>query len=84
MGGLDPSSEYGSQDFFGTLDEMRLWRIERSAEDIVAAMDSYSSASLAKHADLVAYWTFDGGAGRVVADASGHGNDLVLTREPRW
>jgi hypothetical protein len=72
------------QDFFGTIDEMRVWRVERSAADIRKTLDTYSSAALAKHPDLVAYWTFDEGAGRIVRDQSGHGNDLVLTHEPHW
>jgi hypothetical protein len=72
------------QDFFGTIDEMRIWRVERSASEIAEDMDVYSSAKLAAHPDLVACWTFDEGEGRVVHDASGHGNDLVLTHEPRW
>ncbi len=90
---------------------MRVWRVERSAQDIRKTLDTYSSAALAKHPDLVAvraplncstcasaslltrarahaarfqYWTFDEGAGRIVRDQSGHGNDLVLTHEPHW
>jgi hypothetical protein len=63
---------------------MRIWRVERSASDIVESMDAYSSSKLAAHPDLVACWSFDEGEGRVVHDTSGHGNDLVLTHEPHW
>lgn len=35
-GKLDPitSQEYGSQDFFGVIDELRIWRTVRSEEQI--------------------------------------------------
>jgi hypothetical protein len=72
------------QDFFGAIDEVRIWRVARSAADIRGTMETYSSAALAKHPDLIAYWTFDEGEGRMVRDVSGHGNDLVLTHEPKW
>ena len=73
-----------AQDFYGVIDEMRLWRVERSAAQIKETLETYSSTKLSSHADLVAYWMFDEGVGRIVRDKSGHGNDLVLTHEPQW
>ena len=83
-GSLDTDSEYGSQDFTGVVDELRVWRSVRSQGDIAASLEKYSDDTLAHDPDLVAYYTFDEGAGRMVRDKSGHGNDMVLTREPRW
>ncbi len=83
-GEVDQDTEYGSQDFTGVIDEMRVWRVARSEADIRSTLETYSDDKLAHDPDLVAYYTFDEGAGRMVRDQSGHGNDLVLTREPRW
>ena len=70
----------GAQDFRGTLDEVRLWRVARTEVQIQAAMDEVSSAALAKDPNLVAYWPMDEGVGHVVRDITGHSNDLVLSR----
>lgn len=32
--------EYGVQDFFGVIEEMRIWRVARSAEQIRQGMDA--------------------------------------------
>ncbi len=70
----------GAQDFRGAMDELRVWRVVRSADDIKANMDSFASKQLASHADMVSYYTFDEGEGHIAKDVSGHGNDLILTR----
>ena len=69
----------GAQDFRGSLDEMRIWRVARAEHQIADAMELVSSPALAKNPDLVAYWTFDEGRGHVARDLSGHGNELVLS-----
>ena len=33
-GKLDPVKEYGAQDFFGQIDELRIWRTARTQDQI--------------------------------------------------
>lgn len=91
-----PNQEYGSQDFFGLIDELRIWRRVRSADEIRGAMKSHlyrkgiTGDSDKGHAvdpndkDLVAYYNFDEGAGYMAKDLTGHGHDLVITQKPVW
>ncbi|KAL6765981.1 concanavalin A-like lectin/glucanase domain-containing protein [Haematococcus lacustris] len=85
--------EYGPQDFYGVVEEMRLWRVVRTPEEIrqsMAADDGRGPGGFVspgidpKHPDLVAYYNFDEGAGYVVKDISGNGNDLLITQPPTW
>jgi len=74
----------GAQDFRGALDELRIWAAVRTEEEIRSTMDVFSSPKLAKHKDLMAYYSFDEGEGHLAGDATGRGQDLVLTRvDPR-
>lgn len=75
---VDPSIEYGIQDFFGEMDELRIWKTARSGEEILFAMDRYGKF-LKGGKDLIAHWTFDEGSGNVVHDITGNGNHLFLT-----
>ena len=75
------------QGFYGLMDEVRLWRTERSQEDILANMRS--SSGLENHPDLAGYWKFNDPeeeglyrAALVARDASGRGNDINLTTLP--
>lgn len=57
--------------FVGDIDEVRVWKTPRSAEEIRAAMH----LSLAgDEPGLVGYWRFDEGTGTTTYDASSHGN----------
>ncbi|HCO95203.1 MAG TPA: hypothetical protein DIU00_14835, partial [Phycisphaerales bacterium] len=56
----------------GELDEIRIWNVARSQEQIRAAMNASLSGS---EEGLVAYWKFDDGTAR---DLSSHGNDGQL------
>lgn len=95
VGRLDPTDglEYGAQDFFGTIEEMRVWRVARTPEQIRAGMDSddghgpggfQSPGWRHDDPDLVAYWKFDEGGGYMVKDVTGHGHDLIITQKPTW
>lgn len=67
IGKGDP--EYSSGEYFhGVLDEIRLWNVARSEQEIRAAMNARLTG---KEKGLVAYWNFDDGT---VNDQSGHGN----------
>jgi hypothetical protein len=71
IGKGDP--EFSSGEYFhGVLDEIRLWNVARSPEEIRAAMNTPLTG---KEPGLVAYWDFDNDTAK---DKSGHGNDGVL------
>lgn len=88
--------EYGPQDFFGVIDEMRVWRRARTPPQIVDGLRSNlfrkgmtgekfdAPAVDPQDPDLVAYWTFDEGAGYTVKDITGRGHDLLAAEPPRW
>ena len=65
----------------GVIDELRIWNVPLSQSQIRDVMfggqGSMSSA-------LVGYWSFDEGAGTVVHDGSGNGNDGTLIGNPLW
>jgi len=65
--------------FRGMIDELRIWRVARTEEEIKASMDSTVPPG---HADLVAYWTFETIEGQVVEDVTGHGIDGLLGEKP--
>jgi hypothetical protein len=60
----------------GTMDEIRVWTVARSAAQIVTDMQHSSGQG---ESGLVAYWTFDDATdvGRS-EDLSGHGNDVTF------
>lgn len=56
--------------FHGRIDEVRLWRVARSAEQIGAGMAQRASGA---EAGLVGLWNFDGGDGADRAAGANHG-----------
>jgi hypothetical protein len=68
----------------GELNDLRVWRGERTAEQIREDMYRELAGS---ETGLVGYWTFNAGSGLTAADATGHGNDGTLSPAndpPRW
>ena len=63
------------------LDDIRLWNVARSAEDIRREMECVLTGV---ESNLVAYWRLDEGAGDTAADASGHGHPARLVNGPQW
>mgnify|MGYP001046101047 CR=1 FL=1 len=76
IGKGDPKFSLG-EFFHGSLDELRIWNVARSPEEIGASMDSPLTG---KEEGLVAYWNFDDGT---ATDLSGHGNDGILNGDAR-
>lgn len=76
IGKGDPEFLY-EEFFHGELDEIRIWNIARSQEQIQAAINTPLTG---KEEGLLAYWNFDDGTAK---DLSGHGNDGVLSGEAR-
>jgi hypothetical protein len=63
-----------SQFFAGQLEEMRIWRVTRTAEQI---QDNLFGRLTGEAADLVAYYPFEAGA--TLDDNGLRGNDLIVT-----
>jgi carboxyl-terminal processing protease len=71
IGKGDPEFSFGEY-FHGVLDEIRIWNVARSQEQIQAAMNTPLTG---KEEGLVAYWNFDEGTAK---DLSPHSNDGKL------
>jgi hypothetical protein len=58
----------------GALDDVRMWQVARTAEQIAA----HYKTQITGDPDLVANWTFDDGSGTTAKDATGNGHDATL------
>eukprot|EP00879_Flechtneria_rotunda_P000467 GHRR01000568.1.p1 GENE.GHRR01000568.1~~GHRR01000568.1.p1 ORF type:complete len:1094 (+),score=373.48 GHRR01000568.1:402-3284(+) len=86
--------EYGPQDFFGLIEEMRIWKVVRTPEEIRQGMvaddgrgagGGFDTPGIDKdHKDLVAYWDFNKGSGYMIKDVTNHGHDLIASQPPKW
>ena len=65
----------------GAIDDLRLWRVARSASEIASAAALELSGS---EAGLSAYWRFNEGAGATAADSTGHNATGTLVSGPVW
>ena len=65
--------------FEGDIDDAAMWDVSLSGPEVSAMVDDGVDPSMA---GLVGSWSFDEGAGQVVADASPAGNDGFLGAEP--
>lgn len=66
----------------GEISELRIWTVQRTAEQI--ANNPYEVAP--NSPGLVAYWKFNEGAGNVITDHTGNGNDITAANSasPTW
>src|SRR5215472_11315695 len=69
--------------FQGQLDEVRIWNIARSTNDITSDMSFWQSGT---ESNLVAYYRFEEGKGLVVSNsaATGSANDGTLAGAATW
>ena len=74
--------------FQGTIDEVRIWNVARSQQQIVSTLAFRLQGD---EPGLVAYWPFDEGSGQFAADATGLGqvarlgsSDGVDSQDPTW
>lgn len=68
---------YPSRTLDGMIDEVRIWNVARTEEQIVATMADTLGPEYYATADsgLVGYWRFDEGAGQIAHDMTHNGND---------
>lgn len=64
----------------GEISELRVWNVERTAEQIAANPYEVDPSSQG----LLAYWKFNEGTGSKITDHSGNGNDLSANTTPTW
>jgi hypothetical protein len=67
--------------FKGSLDEVRVWNVARSAAQI---SQNFKSTLIGNETNLVAYYRLDEGTGTSVVDAIGTGNNGTLINNPTW
>ncbi len=80
VGAHNPASD--NEYFHGSLDEVRIWNIALTADQIRETMCKRLSGS---ESGLVGYWDFSEGSGSVTHDKSGNSNDGNLsTGNPTW
>lgn len=64
----------------GEISEVRIWSVERTADQIKSNPYEVDPAS----EGLIAYWKFNEGAGKDIADQTGHGNNITASGDPEW
>lgn len=64
----------------GEICELRIWNIQRSAEELASNMYEVDPAT----EGLLAYWKFNEGQGKIVADHSGNENDVTAEKDLKW
>jgi hypothetical protein len=67
--------------FLGRMDEVRIWSVARTPEEIAASMGLRLTASVA---GLAGRWGFDEGTGNVAASSAGDYRPAVLAGSPVW
>lgn len=74
--------------FSGLIDEVRIWNVARSAQEIADNMNVKLTGS---EPGLVAYWQLDEGSGDTATDATGNAHDMRLgdevgadSADPAW
>ena len=84
--GAGANDDGPDQHFDGEILQTRVWRTERSQEDI----RHWMRHSPSDHEEgLAAYWKFDEGSGDALIDTTSHGHDGMLTddegqQKPKW
>ncbi|KPK67819.1 MAG: hypothetical protein AMJ84_12300 [Acidithiobacillales bacterium SM23_46] len=77
--GTDYAGTRVPRGFRGLIDEVRVWSVPRTTEQLRAGMNQ---ALPPDSPGLAAYWNFDEGGGQVARDVTGHGHDAQLGSLP--
>lgn len=72
---------WGSENFMGLIDEVRIWNIARSSSDIESNMHKEINGNV--HG-LVGYWRFNEGSGSESRDESEYDNDCFINTNIEW
>ena len=79
---------YGGWRYDGLMDDVRVWNVARSGNEIATNMNV---RLVGNEAGLVGYWRFDEGSGDIAFDATGNGHDGRLgnavgedVNDPQW
>jgi hypothetical protein len=81
---IGAASEFGLDGFDGKIDELRVWNISRSVDDIARDMKVILKGN---EPGLVAYYHFDEGQGTTSVDATGkkgHRAYMISDVKPQW
>jgi hypothetical protein len=86
IGGMHDEKDLFDFGLVGLVDEVRIWSMERTSEQIDDSMFTYLSG---QEANLAGYWQFDNGSGTTVDDMTGRGNPGKLEPDknkllPSW
>ncbi|NES76333.1 MULTISPECIES: LamG domain-containing protein [unclassified Okeania] len=71
----DPAKSWPTEIFQGQMDELRLWNVPRSADEINDNMHLELSGN---EDNLMGYWPISVGSGNIISDRSGYGNYATL------
>ncbi|NET74541.1 LamG domain-containing protein [Okeania sp. SIO1F9] len=71
----DPAKSRPTEIFQGQMDELRLWNVPRSADEINDNMHLELSGN---EDNLMGYWPISVGSGNIISDRSGYGNYATL------
>ena len=67
--------------FTGSIDEVRIWNVARTKEEIAGHMNVKLSGN---EPGLMGYWSMDEGSGNTVYDQTGNNNDGTIVGNPTW
>lgn len=70
-----------NQYFEGTMDEVRIWDVARTQEEI---QNNMGITLTGKEEHLVSCWSFDEGSGDITRDSTANQNDGTLIGGPKW
>lgn len=70
-----------NQYFQGTMDEVRIWDVARTQEEI---QNNMGITLTGKEEHLVSCWSFDEGSGDITRDSTASKNDGTLIGGPKW
>ena len=74
-------SDYGGRYFNGKIDEIRLWNIARTQDEIASSMDISLNGN---EPGLVAYYNFNEGSGNQIIDQTENNHNGTLNGNPTW
>ena len=74
------SSPAGGERLIGALDEVRVWGVARTAQQIA---DGYTVSLSGTEPDLIAYYRMDEGSGSIADDTAGN-HPISLVNAPTW